>query len=113
MARRLIALLLSFASSAILAQSADPTRPAIDIGIPVPGMAAVSATAGLQSIIQRKGGKPAAMINGMVVELGGRVGEARLVKIGDDFVVLRGAMGNEILRLTPDAEKKAVRKEKK
>jgi len=48
-----------------------------------------------------------------MVELGGKVGEARLVRIGDDFVVLRGALGNEILRLTPDVEKKVVRKEKK
>jgi len=47
------------------------------------------------------------------VELGGKVGEARLVRIGDDFVVLRGALGNEILRLTPDVEKKAAKKERK
>jgi hypothetical protein len=113
MARRLTAFLLLFASCAALAQSADPTRPAIDTGISVPGIAAAPATAGLQSIIQRRNGKPAAMINGAVIELGGKVGEARLVKIGDDFVVLRGAMGNEILRLTPEAEKKVARKEKK
>lgn len=114
MARRLIAPLLICGVCTVQAQSADPTRPAIDTGAAATaGMAAPSPVAGLQSIIQRKSGKPAALINGAVVELGGKVGEARLVKIGDDFVVLRGAMGSEILRLTPDAEKKAVRKEKK
>lgn len=113
MARRLIALLLLCIGCTVQAQSADPTRPAIDTGIAGPGMAAASATTGLQSIIQRQNGKPAALINGQVVELGGKLGDARLVKIGDDFVVLRGVMGNEILRLTPDVEKKAVRKEKK
>lgn len=113
MARRLIALLPLFLSCAALAQSADPTRPAVDTGIAAPGMAAASAPAGLQSIIQHRNGKPAALINGAVVELGGKVGEARLVKIGDDFVVLRGALGNEILRLTPDVEKKTARKDKK
>jgi MSHA biogenesis protein MshK len=114
MARRLITALLLLAPCATLAQLADPTRPAIDTGSAVPaGMAAASATSGLQSIIQRQRGKPAALINGVVVELGGKVGEARLVRIGEDFVVLRGAMGNETLRLTPGIEKKAVRKEKK
>jgi MSHA biogenesis protein MshK len=114
MARRLITILLLLAPCATLAQLADPTRPAIDTGSTAPaGMAAASATSGLQSIIQRQRGKPAALINGVVVELGGKVGEARLVKIGEDFVVLRGAMGNETLRLTPGIEKKAVRKEKK
>lgn len=115
MARRLITTLLLLAPMATLAQTADPTRPAIDTGsaTPAAGMAAASATSGLQSVIQRQSGKPAALINGVVVELGGKVGEARLVKIGEDFVVLRGAMGNETLRLTPGIEKKAVRKEKK
>ena len=113
MARRLTLLLPLFISCAALAQSADPTRPAIDTGVSAPGVAAAPATAGLQSIIQRRNGKPAALINGAMVELGGKVGEARLVRIGDDFVVLRGALGNEILRLTPDVEKKVVRKEKK
>lgn len=113
MARRLIVPLLLCISCAALAQSADPTRPAIDTGLAASTGMAASPVAGLQSIIQRKSGKPAALINGVVVELGGKVGEARLVKIGDDFVVLRGDMGSEILRLTPDAVKKAVRKEKK
>lgn len=114
MARRLIASLLICGACTVQAQTSDPTRPAIDTGVAASaGKAAPSPVAGLQSIIQRNTGKPAALINGVVVELGGRVGDARLVKIGDDFVVLRGAMGNEILRLTPDAEKKAVRKEKK
>lgn len=67
--------------------------------------------AGLQSVILRKGGKPAALINGTVVELGGRVGESRLVKVSEDHVVLRGPQGDETLRLTPAAEKKPVRNE--
>lgn len=115
MARRLTLALpiLLLASGALQAQVVDPTRPAIDTGNV--GMVAAPAgnAAGLQSIIQRKNGKPAALINGAVVELGGKVGDARLVKIGDDFVELRGAMGKEVLRLTPDVEKKAAKKEKR
>lgn len=114
MARCLIAPFLLFAACAVQAQSTDPTRPAIDTGIGVSsGTPEATVPSALQSIIQRRQGKPAALINGAVVELGGKVGEARLVKIGDDFVELRGAAGNEILRLTPGVEKKAVRKEMK
>lgn len=115
MARCLIpALLLLIASGAAQAQSADPTRPAIDTGTVAAGAATPAETAaGLQSIIQRKHGRPAALINGTVVELGDKVGDARLLKIGDDHVVLRGLSGNETLRLTPGVDKRAVRKEKK
>lgn len=116
MARRLTYVLpiLLFASGALQAQVADPTRPAIDTGSTTgTAVTAGSTVAGLQSIIQRKNGKPAALINGTVVELGGKVGEARLVRIGDDFVELRGTMGKEVLRLTPDVEKKAAKKDKR
>lgn len=97
-------------SNAAVAQLADPTRPALS-----PAQAAdapadpAAAAGGLQSVILRKGGRPAALINGEVVELGGKLGEARLVKIGEDAVVLRGPAGEETLRLTPAAEKKAVK----
>jgi len=98
-----------FLSGAAWAQLADPTRPALDIAAPFGAAAdAGAAAAGLQSIIRRKGGKPAALINGTVVELGGRLGTARLVKIGEDFVVLRGPFGDETLRLTPAIEKKTA-----
>ena len=36
-----------------------------------------------------------------------------VLQIGDDFVELRGTMGKEVLRLTPDVEKKAAKKEKR
>jgi MSHA biogenesis protein MshK len=89
------------------AQLSDPTRPPGDAALQAeagPGMAA----SGLQSVILRKQGKPAALINGEVVELGGKVGEARLVKINEDSVVLKGPGGEETLRLMPAAEKKKV-----
>ncbi|MDP1652914.1 MAG: hypothetical protein Q8L56_09355 [Rhodocyclaceae bacterium] len=116
MARRLkLAFILVAMAGMAQAQIADPTRPAIDTGAfaATVGATAQPATTGLQSIIQRKNGQPAALIGGAVIDLGGKVGEARLVKIGEDFVVLRGPLGNETLRLTPGIEKKAVRKEKR
>lgn len=116
MARRLTPVFFLLAAVGMVqAQMADPTRPAIDTGASAAtaGAAVQPAATGLQSIIQRKSGKPAALIGGAVIELGGKVGEARLVRIGEDFVVLRGPLGNETLRLTPGIEKQAVRKEKR
>jgi len=96
------------------AQNTDPTRPAIDTsaGANPSADAGMAASSGLQSVILRKSGKPAALINGVLVELGGKVGEARLVKVGEDHVVLRGPLGDETLRLMPAAEKKVVKMEK-
>lgn len=102
---------LALLSGAAFAQMADPTRPAVE-AITLNNTPAVEGTAGnagLQSIIRRNGGKPAALINGSVVELGGKAGDTRLVKIGDDFVVLRGPLGEETLRLTPAVEKKSIK----
>lgn len=114
MAGRLMLAFLLCLPGVALAQSADPTRPAIDTGMGASaGMTAPQSIGSLQSIIQRKTGKPAALINGTLVELGARVGEARLAIIGDDFVELRGPAGKEILRLTPAVDKKLVRKNQK
>lgn len=103
MARRLVALLLLAALPAA-AQLADPTQPPTAAGLTAD---APARSVVLQSVILRQGGKPAALISGVVVELGGQVGEAKLVKIQEDAVVLRGPQGDETLRLIPDAEKKA------
>ena len=60
----------------------------------------------LQSVILRKGGKPAAIIGGELVELGGRYGDAKLVAVSEDSVVLTGPEGRQVLRLLPMVNKK-------
>ena len=93
-----------------LAQLSDPTRPALNEGAANATNENASAPAtGLQTIIRRQGGKPAAIINGEYVELGGRVGESRLTAIGEDSVVLSGPTGKETLALTPGIEKKQIK----
>lgn len=87
----------------------DPTRPpaaAIEVlsdakGEPVPA-------ASVQTIIQRQGARPAAVINGEYVELGGRVGDARVVRITDAAVTLRTDGSQEVLTLTPGIERTAA-----
>lgn len=102
-------ILLATISSAQGQALGDPTRPA-NAPAAVAATGGGEATAsGLQTIIRRKGAKPAAVINGEYVALGGKIGDARLVKIGEDSVLLQGPEGREELRLYPGVEKKPSR----
>lgn len=106
---RFVALVATlFASTALAESLPDPTRPPIGIDADTAAIAAPAAS-GLQSIIHRPGGKSAAVINGQYVEQGGRVGDATLVRIGEDFVELRSATGRETLYLTPGIGKKRAK----
>ncbi|WIM05205.1 MAG: hypothetical protein OHM77_10940 [Candidatus Nitricoxidivorans perseverans] len=97
----------------------DPTRPpGATVAAPHGSTQAVPTASGLSSVILRKGAKPAAVIDGQYVELGGKVGERKVVRIAEGEVVLKNAEsadGRETLLLTPGIEKqpikqKAVRK---
>jgi len=85
------------------ASSADPTRPPAAMLDPSPSNAA-EVSSGLQTVIVRKKGRSLAVINGQTVELGGKVGDARLVKINESQVELQGPGGKEIMRLTPTVD---------
>lgn len=91
---------------------ADPTRPPAALenaaGASESSAAAGAPEAGLQAILRRQGAKPAAVINGRYVELGGKSGDARVVDIGEDTVTLQGANGRETLLLLPGVEKKSA-----
>jgi MSHA biogenesis protein MshK len=108
-------LLMLLACGFAMAQSGgDPTRPAIE-DKPAPSQVdqtAAPVSSGLQSIIRRKNSKPAAIINGEYIELGGRLGEAKLTRVEDGYVVMTNPAGaKEILVLTPGVEKKMNNKE--
>ncbi len=60
----------------------------------------------LQTVILRKGARPAAIIGGELVELGALYGEAKLVAVTEDSVILEGPGGRQTLRLFPVASKK-------
>ncbi len=49
-----------------------------------------------------------AVIGGQTVRLGGRYGDARVIKITDSEVVLRTSAGTETLRLYPDVDIRPV-----
>jgi MSHA biogenesis protein MshK len=101
-------LLATCAANAFAQQGlADPTRP------PVLSPAAVSdapapAAHRLQSVLLSSGRK-VAVIDGKTVALGGRLGDATLVRLSETEAVLRSGKDLTRLRLHPDVEKKTVR----
>ncbi|MBI3903722.1 MAG: hypothetical protein HY306_12405 [Nitrosomonadales bacterium] len=82
----------------------DPTRPPSEISAPVTQTGhAVSKERGLQSVIISPTHR-AAVINGQVVEPGEMTGDARLIEVNENGVVLQGVHGRQVLPLFPGVE---------
>jgi MSHA biogenesis protein MshK len=81
----------------------DPTRPpgAVSSADTQPEQARAPV---LQSVLITPTHR-AAIINGQRVELGGRYGEARVLKITETEVVLRSVTGTEVLKMYPNVDK--------
>jgi len=80
----------------------DPTKPPSELSAP-------AAPNELQSIIISPA-RRAAIISGQTVELGGKVGDVRLIEVSEGSVVLQGAKGRQVLTLFPNVkiDKKAA-----
>jgi hypothetical protein len=94
----------------VFAQVQDPTRPAGALLTPEGGSAAAPVESGVQTVILRRGGKSAAVINGQYVEVGGMVGDKKVLKITESEVVLKGESGREVIKVTPAIEKVPAKK---
>lgn len=110
---KLIGLALLVVVSSAQAQMADPTRPPAAWLAPAPAADARTGVEGsgglrLQSVLMPQGGRPVAVIGGKTVALGGRVGEAKLIRLNEREAVLQGADGVTHLYLTPDVEKQMI-----
>ncbi len=110
---RLLAITFLAVSASAFAQSADPTRPPANWLAPVEatGLAADASAGGglrLQSVLMPQGGKPVAIIAGKTVPLGGRIGDARLVRLNEVEAVLQGADGVTHLYMSPDVKKQMI-----
>lgn len=86
----------------------DPTRPPEALVHVSPDGGAAASGPVLQSVVLRRQGGAVAVISGAMVPLGGRLGDSVLVKIKESEVVLKGPLGSEVLRMTPDVNKKTV-----
>ena len=108
MRHRLFWLLLAgfIGAGPALAQVPDPMRPAGALMTPeATGGVAAPVESGVQTVILRPGRKSAAVINGQYVEVGGKLGDKRVVKITESEVVLTGESGREVMKVTPAIEK--------
>jgi len=98
-----LVLAAAFACAAHAAPFADPTRPP-DAVEPVEGRDAGASGPRLESILIAPN-RRLAVISGQTVQLGGRFGEARVVRITESEVVLRSGDQLETLKLFPGVEK--------
>jgi len=85
----------------------DPTRPPAGLLGPESAAVGTGSAPVLQSVIISPAVK-AAIINGEMVRLGGAFGSARLVRISENEVVLKGDNEEQVLKLYPGVEKSAV-----
>lgn len=102
--------LLCAATAAVLPVCAeeltDPTRPVTTVDV-APAAGAQTGGAVLQSILF-SGTRREAIIGSQLVRVGDRVGDAQVVKILEDRVVLRSEKGMQTLKLFPGIEKRVV-----
>lgn len=102
----LFALLIGATQAAQAEGLPDPTRPAIDLGGSGVGAAPTEpAQQGLQSVIISPRHQ-AAIINGQTVSVGDKVGDARLVEVRENSVVLQGPRGRRVMELFPGVNMK-------
>jgi|GEM_PF-1723485 len=102
-----VKIIFAFSIAPAAAQSLpDPTRP--------PQFVAPTATAAealspqLHSVLVPVHGKPVAMIGGVAVSVGDKVGDAKVTRISETEVVLRGPEGEQVLRMTPGVDKQTI-----
>ena len=104
----LLATVLLLAAAASTAQSGvlnDPTRPANAYLTPT-AEATVTAASRLTSVmIPEHGGRRSAVIDGQILRVGEKLGDAKLVNVNETSVVLSGPAGRETLYLIPDVNK--------
>ncbi len=92
-------------SAAVAQVMVDPTRPPGGL-TDTAGSAAVGGPV-LQSVMLSPGRK-VAVISGEAVVLGGRYGEARLVRLTESEAVLKNGDETMVLKLYPQVEKRMV-----
>jgi len=96
--------------SNVLAQVVpDPTRPPAIMPGAGHAETAPAQAPQLQSVLLGPGRRPAAVINGELVMVGGRFGQGRLVRLDERHAVLQGTEGQTTLLLTPLAAKAVSR----
>ncbi|MFM2407523.1 MAG: hypothetical protein RL358_265 [Pseudomonadota bacterium] len=104
----LLVSLIALSTSLLAQELIDPTRPAVSLEsasavAAVQGTDELNAGQGL-SLIIIKDSRRAAVIDGRIIELGGRYGTSKLIEVNANNVVLQSATGQRVMRLYPAVE---------
>ena len=83
----------------------DPTRPPDTVGAADAGAGDGGGGTTLQSVMISPAGK-SAIISGVAVKLGEKYGDAVLVKVAENEVVLKSGATSQVLKLHPGVEKR-------
>lgn len=87
--------------------SNDPTRPPAGMYSTESGAGSTNTAPLLQSVMITPSER-SAIIGGERIKLGGKYGEARVIGINENEVILRSASGTETLRMYPDVGVKRI-----
>lgn len=110
--KAVLAFCLALSAGMALAQLHDPMRPPGGSGDATAASVGGSES-GVSAIFLRRGAKPAALVNGIYVVQGGKLGDRRVVKISESEVVLKAPDGSrEVMKLVPGIQKQPVVKKK-
>lgn len=101
MAHLLGLILSAFAVLASAAELPDPTRPPTAVR----AAASVPEAPLVVTALYRLGTRPYALVDGMVVHVGDPLGDARVTRIDETGVWLKGSAGVRQLRLLPEVAK--------
>ncbi len=99
-------LLCASASFAMAENLPDPTRPPASLGFAQGTDAPVAASGPILQSVLISSGRKVAVISGQVVTLGGKFGDAQVVKITESEAVLLTGSNLQTLKLFPNVEKK-------
>lgn len=101
---RTLALLVALLAQPAWAGLADPTRPPAGLGREAVGETAPPAL--VVSTVFLMGKRPYAIVDGMTVRVGDRLGDARVTRIDEQGVWLAEGTGKRLLKLLPDIDKR-------
>lgn len=86
----------------------DPTRPPAELSMPQGSAGALAPSGPQLQSVQISAHQRSAMISGQHVKVGDKIGDARVVMITENEVVLKGGNGLQTLKLFPDVGKRFI-----
>ena len=100
--------LLPFAAAGAADMLQDPTRPPAELSAPQGNAGALVPSGPQLQSVRISAHRRSAIISGQRVKVGDKLGDARVVMITENEVVLKGGSGLQTLKLFPDVGKRII-----